>query len=957
MSQLEDLLQQCTVKVTLRGGWGTGFFVAPKMILTCAHVVRSAGDRPIEVWWQQRELKATVEQLVEAHDLALLRVTLPKDVNPACVYLDAEVRSRDPLYLFGYPDEGDRQGEPRTFNCDGVTGSGGILFNLGQVRPGMSGSALLNQRTGKVCGMVKFTRDRSIDLGGGGISTDVILAQFPQLRELQQQFHESDDRRWSDLVAQLPEAQGMNQTNFGGKNYQTQTGANNTNYIGETHIYNYSSSSPDAGISVRAIDFQPYLESILNHEDYREWQEVYTSTTVEDRKRLCEENLAKSPQRKFSCHLKLRLETVKLSELQEEITERQEQIEQLDVLAGLRKYASDHVLLIGKPGSGKSTSLEWLLWEEADQVLKQAANVKIPVLVKLRRCTGTIEVLIQDFCRSHQLPLTIAEIETLLDQGKLLLLLDGLNELPEAFRTNMANFRDRYRASTPMIVSTRELSIGGNLNIAKTLKMLPLTESQMREFVQGYLRQEGNRLFQQLKGDRLRKFAETPLLLWMLCRVFAQNDRVPANLGLAFREFAQLYDTDIQQDAAADSREQWPKLLRHLAFALMHDRKPTDFRLSMSREEAVDLLTACLQQEGRANARDCAERWLKDLLSYHLIQSVIQPNFEEHIEFRHQLIQEYYAAEYLLRILPTLRDEQLKRDYLNHLKWTEPVALMLAMVEEEAQALRVVKLAMNNVDLILGARLAGEVRQEFQSLTVKAILELNDLKTIVKIKLLELSKSASAIPALQLNVNHSNTYVCQSALKALASIYPDRSINIFEKALYVDDFLICQEAVKALLKLSSNEASEILNRARNTNNLNGNRINSAIYSMQSQGNKGIFLDTPINVADWYKFAKLNEVHYATNQIEQQSDNSKSINNLFRILSTKTALSPVKLTSMLEKSDGSLLPYLITLLKQRSAVHLAHTISVIQNHCKYYNYEIAHNLPQDRIDRQHQPIAP
>jgi hypothetical protein len=50
----------------------------------------------------------------------------------------------------------------------------------------MSGAPLLNQRTGKVCGIVKFTRDRSFDLGGGAIPTRVILEQFPQLREFQQ---------------------------------------------------------------------------------------------------------------------------------------------------------------------------------------------------------------------------------------------------------------------------------------------------------------------------------------------------------------------------------------------------------------------------------------------------------------------------------------------------------------------------------------------------------------------------------------------------------------------------------------------------------------------------------------------------------------------------------------------------------------------------------------------------
>jgi hypothetical protein len=99
------------------------------------------------------------------------------------------------------------------------------------------------------------------------------------------------------------------------------------------------------------IDFQPYLRSILNHEDYREWQKVYTPTKVEDRQRLPPATLAESSQPRFSCCLKLRVETVKLPESENqrtEPTEQREQVEQLDVLAGLRKYAPEHVLLVGK---------------------------------------------------------------------------------------------------------------------------------------------------------------------------------------------------------------------------------------------------------------------------------------------------------------------------------------------------------------------------------------------------------------------------------------------------------------------------------------------------------------------------------------------------------------------------------------------------------------------------------
>jgi hypothetical protein len=209
MSNLEDLLQQCAVKLTLpnRTGWGTGFFVARDLILTCAHVVRESDGQPFQVQWHNQEdfAEAVVEQsLPDPYDLALLRVTLSKDANPHCVYLDCEVQSRDPLYLFGYPDQDFPNGCPVTFICEGLTGDKPSLikFALGQVRPGMSGSPLLNQRTGKVCGIVKFTRDRSFDLGGGAIAISTVFSQFPELVSKNHQFHQSN-YQWTALLPPL----------------------------------------------------------------------------------------------------------------------------------------------------------------------------------------------------------------------------------------------------------------------------------------------------------------------------------------------------------------------------------------------------------------------------------------------------------------------------------------------------------------------------------------------------------------------------------------------------------------------------------------------------------------------------------------------------------------------------------------------------------------------------------
>ncbi|NJO73569.1 MAG: NACHT domain-containing protein [Leptolyngbyaceae cyanobacterium RM1_406_9] len=633
MSQLEHLLQQCTVKLTHRQGWGTGFFVAPGWILTCAHVVQAA--EPIQVQWHQENwLQAIVERsLSHPYDLALLRVALPTHINPPCVYLDEEAQSRDPLYLFGYPDEGDRNGEPRTFNCDGITGSAiaSILFNLGQVRPGMSGSPLLNQRTGKVCGIVKFTRDRSSDLGGGAVPTRVVLEQFPQLRELQREFH-GGDRRWSDLV-----------------------------------------------VKQSVIDFQPYLNAIAA--TYEKWWQLYTLTDAEGK----QQSKDAPPIFDFG----LIVQTVK-----EERQQQEEKVERFSVLEGICKYADQHVLLVGRPGSGKSTALARLLLEEATtQKLEffknsnfsphTSSQPRLPILVELRDWQGSLSNLIHNAVARHDPTLKAVPLDTLLNSA--LILFDGVNELPsEEARSQLSVFR-RNHLKLPMVFTTRDLSLGGDLGIEQKLEMQPLKPEQMQAFIRAYLPEQSEAMLRQL-GDRLREFGQTPLLLWMLCEVFQQtpNDQLPSNLAGVFQAFTTAYENSSvrKHEVAAlkgnvrplSDRRLWKQALKALAVAMMQGETPVDFRVVMGRDEAERELTKIFPTE-QFPVRDI----LDDLLKYHLLQN----RSTNQIEFRHQLIQDYYAAEYLLQLLPSLSDEQLKRDYLNYLKWTEAIALMLSLVGEK----------------------------------------------------------------------------------------------------------------------------------------------------------------------------------------------------------------------------------------------------------------------------------
>jgi len=224
----------------------------------------------------------------------------------------------------------------------------------------------------------------------------------------------------------------------------------------------------------------------------------------------------------------------------------------------------------------------------------------------------------------------------------------------------------------------------------------------------------------------------------------------------------------------------WGRLLQCLAFEMISGENLTDSRVAISRQRAERILVEFLK--GKVEyPDDCAIRWLNDLLKHHLIQIN-----NDLIEFEHQLIQEYYASEWLLGLLENqqISYERLQHDYLNYLKWTEPLALMLELVEGEEQAVRVVRLALD-VDLRLGARLAGAVKYGFQEKTVGLLLD-QRLPKPIGIYLLGLTRSEKTISYLKNQINLTNSSICTQAIRTLGKVPTQTAVDTL-KQLY-DDF-------------------------------------------------------------------------------------------------------------------------------------------------------------------------
>lgn len=163
---------------------GTGFFVAPGMILTCAHVVNPNQEKlPIKVVYKNKTYvpaKISREDIFPGDypDLAILKVKIG---NHPCVYLDGEYAENHEFYSYGYAAI-QPVGEGVFSRYDGPYGKHELIkLKFGGIQEGFSGSPLLNTHTQRVCGMIQMSRDTASDLGGMAFPMNSIGRFFPQL--------------------------------------------------------------------------------------------------------------------------------------------------------------------------------------------------------------------------------------------------------------------------------------------------------------------------------------------------------------------------------------------------------------------------------------------------------------------------------------------------------------------------------------------------------------------------------------------------------------------------------------------------------------------------------------------------------------------------------------------------------------------------------------------------------
>jgi predicted NACHT family NTPase len=199
--------------------------------------------------------------------------------------------------------------------------------------------------------------------------------------------------------------------------------------------------------------------------------------------------------------------------------------ERLPGLEVIQKYGK--VMILGKPGAGKSTFLKRLA------MLCNAGHFlvdKVPCFIVLSMFAETpgSPRLLQYLSEELQ---KLTTFERIITEGKLLVLLDGLDEVRKNHRrrvlSEIRDFSERYPKNT-FVVSCR---IGAESIFEQftDVEISDFDEKQISHFVENwYIQKDPDRakafLEKLRRYPRVRELATNPLLLTLLCLLFDQSD-------------------------------------------------------------------------------------------------------------------------------------------------------------------------------------------------------------------------------------------------------------------------------------------------------------------------------------------------------------------------------------------------------------------------------------------------
>ncbi len=404
------------------------------------------------------------------------------------------------------------------------------------------------------------------------------------------------------------------------------------------------------------------------------------------------------------------------------------------------------LMIRGKPGAGKTTFLKWIAIQcnngqpRADQVpvfvtLKAFAEAKGQPDLLTYLCGQWADCGVKD----------AQTAVTLLNEGRVLLLLDGLDEVRDVDQNRVLHeiraFSTRFR-TCQFVMTCRIAAREYTFEQFTEVEVADFDNTQIKNFVGKWFAAKQDpvkpkRFLEKLRSNtRIRELATNPLLLTLLCWVFQESADFPTNRSELYREgldvLLKKWDAkrNIERDALHQRSEIYQSLSLQRKEALLSHIAFTTFEHGdiFFKQQAVEQYIAqfILHLRGISNDPESleldSEAILKSIEAQH---GLLVERARGIYSFSHLTFQEYFTAKKIASSTAAQAMEALKdlAPHVTEKRWQEVFLLTVGILQPA-----------DDLVLLMKAQIDGYVAKEekLQQFLHWANEKANSIKTLYK---------------------------------------------------------------------------------------------------------------------------------------------------------------------------------------------------------------------------------
>lgn len=382
------------------------------------------------------------------------------------------------------------------------------------------------------------------------------------------------------------------------------------------------------------------------------------------------------------------------------------------VLDLLKDQSRKFSVVLGDPGSGKSSLLQYLALEWTHHPVREFSIYPIPLLIELRAYARSNSETFLDFCHSGNVfcQLNQHNLDEKLKSGNVLVMFDGLDEIFDSIRredviTEIIRFSNEYNG-VRIIVTSRV--IGYKPQMLKDAKfshfmVQDLEDGQIQDFIQRWhdltYNNEADRTIKMERLKRaiqdsssIRQLAGNPLLLTMMA-ILNRNQELPKDRSELYNQASRvlLHQWDVERNLIEEKLDPQTidykdkqAMLRKIAFHMQNSEKGLAGNM-IHAEDLERILTDYLKNIEIRDSRKIARLLLERLRTRNFILCSLGADY---YAFVHRTFLEYFCAAEFVDLFEkqlTLTIDELKQNlYGKHWpdeSWHEVLRLIAGMVE------------------------------------------------------------------------------------------------------------------------------------------------------------------------------------------------------------------------------------------------------------------------------------